>query len=298
MNWVFLALLAPFVYALNVFTDKYLISSRLKDYRSLPMFSGFVAFLFALVYWPISGFVQLGGYDSTLVILSGIFTIAGFALYLEALAKEETSLIIVLIQLIPVFVLILSLIFLGEVISNRQLIGFGLLIGASIGASIKKEGSSWGLSKAVLFIILADLVWSTAFILIKMASVEVSIQALLIYESFGVMLGATALFLLMPGLRRALVGSLKVLKPSGFGLVIFNECLYLGGKALTYIAVALGPVAIVSVLGSTQIFYGLLLGIILTLILPKVFKEDLTKEGIVKKIILGGIAVLGIILVS
>ena len=298
MNWVFLALLAPLVYALNVFTDKYLIASRLKDYRSLPMFSGFVAFLFAIIYWPISGFEQLGGYDGFLIVLSGIFTIVGFALYLEALVKEETSLIIVLIQLIPVFVLILSLIFLGEVISNRQFIGFGLLIGASIGASLKKERSSWGLSKAVLFIVLADLVWSAAFILIKMASLGVSIEALLIYESFGVMLGAVFLFLLMPGLRRAFISSLRVLKLSDFGLVIFNECLYLGGKALTYIAVALGPVAIVSVLGSTQIFYGILIGAVLTFILPKVFKEDLTGEGIRKKVILGLIAVTGIFLVS
>ncbi len=298
MNWVFLALLAPFVYALNVFTDKYLISSRLKDYRSLPMFSGFVAFLFALIYWPISGLVQLGGYDSLLVILSGVFTIVGFSLYLEALVKEETSLIIVLIQLIPVFVLILSLVFLGETITFKQLLGFGLLITASIGASLKKSKSSWGLTKGVWFIVLADLVWSAAFILIKMSSQAVSLEALLIYESLGVMVGAICLFLLLPGIRKALINSLRVLKPSDFGLVTFNECLYLGGKALTYIAVALGPVAIVSVLGSTQIFYGILIGAVLTFVLPKVFKEDLTKEGIRKKLILGLIAVVGVFLVS
>ena len=298
MNWVFLALAAPLVYAVNVFTDKYLVSSRLPDYRSLPMFSALVAFVFAVVLWVITGFEILSTYDAFLVLLSGVFTIVGFALYLEALMKEETSLLILLIQLSPVSVLVLSYIFLGEFISNSQLLGFGLLLAASLGASFKKEKSSWKLSRAVIFILLADLVWSSAYILIKLASADVSLSSLIIYESWGVVIGGVLLFLMLPGLRKAFIHTASNLKLVDFGLIIFNEVLYLGGKALTYLAVALGPVAIVSILGSTQIFYGIFIGIVLTVILPKVFNENLTKSGIIKKLLLGVIAFVGIVLVS
>lgn len=298
MNWIYLALLAPFVYAVNVFTDKYLVSSRLPDYRCLPVFSAIVAFIFSVILWAFTGFKILQGFDLFLILLSGVFTIWGFALYLEALIKEETSLLIILIQLSPVFVLVLSFIFLGEVITARQFMGFGLLLFASIAASIKKEKSSWKLSRAVVFILLADLVWSLAIILIKMASLDISLDSLIIYESFGVVLGGVFLLLLLPGLRKAFIQTSRKLKPVDLGLIIFNESLYLGGKALTYLAVALGPVAIVSVLGSTQIFYGILIGVLMTLILPKVFKENLTKSGLIKKTILGVIAFVGIILVS
>lgn len=298
MNWIVLALLAPLVYAVNVFTDKYLVSSRLKDYRSLPIFSSLVAFGFAILLWVFTGFQILSSYDSSLILLSGIFTILGFAFYLEALTEEETSLLILLIQLSPVFVLTLSFIFLGEVITQKQFLGFGLLLTASIAASYKKQKSSWGFSKAVGFILLADLVWSLAFIFIKLASQDVSLTTLLIYESIGAVIGGILLLLTLPAIRKSFIKTIRVLKPLDLGLIIFNETLYLGGKALTYMAVALGPVALVSILGSTQIFYGILIGAILTFILPKVFKEDLTKEGFVKKVLLGVVACAGIILVS
>lgn len=298
MNWIVLALLAPLVYAVNVFTDKYLVSARLKDYRSLPIFSSIVAFGFAILLWVFTGFQIISGYDSFLILLSGIFTILGFAFYLEALTKEETSLLILLIQLSPVFVLTLSFIFLGEIITQKQFLGFGLLLAASIAASFKKQKSSWGFSKAVGFILLADLVWSLAFIFIKLASQDVLMTSLLIYESIGAVFGGVLLLLAVPAIRKSFVKTLKVLKPLDLSLIIFNESLYLGGKALTYIAVALGPVALVSILGSTQIFYGIIIGVILTLTLPKVFRENLTREGLIKKGLLGVMACGGIILVS
>lgn len=298
MNWTLLALLAPFVYAVNIYIDKYLVSSRLRDFRSLPVFSAIVAFIFAILLWIFTGFEILSSYDAFLVLLSGVFTIVGFALYLEALMKEETSLLIVLIQLSPVFVLVLSYIFLSEVITGQQFLGFLLLLTASVGATLKKEKSSWKLSKAVVYILLADLIWSSAYILIKLASADVALSSLIIYESWGVVIGGVLLFLLLPGIRKAFIDTARKLKPLDFGLIMFNEFLYLGGKALTYMAVALGPVALVSIIGSTQIFYGIVFGAVLTIILPKVFKEDLSRGGIVKKFVLGGIAIFGIVLVS
>ena len=45
-------------------------------------------------------------------------------LYFAAMSYEETSAVIVLVQMIPLFVLILSTLFLGEVLALRQLGGF------------------------------------------------------------------------------------------------------------------------------------------------------------------------------
>lgn len=297
MNWIFLALLAPFVYAVNIFLDKYIVSARLPDYRSLPIFGMLISLPVAVVLFVVSGFELT--YGALLIILSGVLTIWAFSLYLEALTTEETSLLIVVIQLIPVIVLVMSYIFLGEVITFKQFLGFFLLLTSSILISVKKGKSGLGFSKPLVFILAADFIWAASYILIKLASEDgLSTSELVMYESAGVVLGGICLLMFVSVVRQAFFKTIKKLKIIDLSLILINESLYLGAKILTYIAVSLGPVALVSILGSTQIFYGILLGVVLTILLPKAFKENISREGLYKKVILGVLAFVGIILVS
>ena len=66
---------------------------------------------------------------------------------------------------------------------------------------------------------------------------------------------------------------------------------------MSFYAISLGPIALVSVLGSASVFFAILLGWILTLFWPKVFNEDVSKQGLFKKVALSILAFLGIILV-
>lgn len=298
MNWVFLALLAPFVYAINVFLDKYLIGEKLPEFRSLPIFSSILAFPVFIILWFFAGSLQITFLDVLLVILGGVFTVWAFALYLEALIKEETSIIIILIQLVPIIVLTLSYFILGEVITLKQFLGFGLLFIVSILVSLKKEKSSFRPSRALMFMLLADFFWALPYILIKFASVSITFTQLVMYESLGVFFGGAILLIFISQIKKAFLITIQKIKKPVLGLVFLNEGLFLLGKILTYLAIAIGPVALVSILGSTQIFFGILLGVSLTLLAPKIFKEDLSKDGLIKKGLLGLLAFVGIILVS
>ncbi len=298
MNWFFLALLAPFIYAINVFVDKYLVEARIPDYRSLPIFGIFLSLPVALGLWVSSGFELIGLRDSILVITAGVLTIWAFSLYLEALAKEETSSLIILIQLIPVIVLTLSFFIFGESLTHKQLLGFGLLLLSTILVSLKKEKRSFRFSRALVFILMADILWSIPYILIKSASASISFNSLIMYESLGVSLGGLMLFLFIPVIRSAFTKTIKGIRKTDLGIILFNEGLYLGAKIITYLAVTLGPVAVISILGSTQIFFGILLGVVLTMLVPKVFKENLSKDGLIRKAVFGFVAFVGIILVS
>lgn len=298
MNWIFLALLAPFIYAVNVLLDKYLIGAKIPDYRSLPIFSSILAIPFIIILSIFGGFEILSLKNFFLIVLTGVLTIWAFSLYLEALIKEETSIIIILIQLIPVFVLGLSYLILGESLSSKQFIGFLLLLVSSILISIKKEKAAYKFSRGLVYMIIADILWAIPYVLIKFASNSISFQSLVVYESIGVVLGGIFLYLFIGKIRSAFLSTIKSIKRPVLGLVFFNECLFLLGKILTYLAVVLGPAALVSILGSTQIFYGIFFGLIMTLILPKVFEEDLSKSALLKKTFFGIMAFAGIILVS
>lgn len=297
MNWVFLALLASFIYSVNVFLDKYLIESRFPDYRALPIFTAILALPVFIILW-IFGAGFLNFYDSLFVILSGAFTVWAFSLYLEALIKEEASIVIILIQLVPVIVLTLSYSILGETINPKQQTGFVLLFISSILVSIKKEKGSFKFSKALLFILAADILWALPYIFIKYVSTSITFPSLIAYESFGVFIGGLSLYFVIKRIKKAFIETVRKIKKPVLGLVFLNESLFLGGKSLTYLAVTLGPAALVSILGSAQIFIGILFGVALTLIMPRIFKEDLARKSLLKKAFLGILAFVGVILVS
>ncbi len=297
MDWIFLALLAPLVYAVNIFLDKYLIESKFPDYRALPIFTAIVA-LPVFVILCFFGFGSISFIEALLVILSGVFTVWAFSIYLEALIKEETSIIIILTQLMPVFVLAMSYLFLGETITLKQMFGFILLLSSAILASFKKGKKGFRLSTTIFYMLAANILWAIPYILIKYVSTSIAFPSLIAYESFGISLGGLLLLLFIPKIKIAFTTTLYKIKKPVLGLVFLNECLFLGVKTLTYLAVTLGPAALVSVLGSTQIFFGIMLGVVLTLLAPKIFKENFSKQSVLKKGILGLLAFIGVVLVS
>ena len=90
---------------------------------------------------------------------------------------------------------------------------------------------------------------------------------------------------------------MKTIPVRTIAILVFNEIMFIFSKALTFFSFTLGPAVLVNVLEGTQVFYAIVYGWILMQIAPKVFKEDMSKEGITKKLIFACILFLGIWLV-
>lgn len=299
MNWVLIALLAPAIYTLNNFIDKYLVSDRIKDYRAITIYTAIVGIFGGTAFWLLTGMPILSPYDSIIVLITGILTICGLPIYFKALSEEETTTIIILFQSIPVFALILGFFILGETISPIQIIGFLLILSATTLATLKKtKGERFKISSVFFYVLIFNFLWALAGVLIKLAINANSFKQILPYESWGIGIGGLALFILFPGIRSAFLKSIKKLKKPTIGVLFGNEIVFLIGKVTTFLAYSLGPVALVSVLGGTQVFFGLLYGTTLTFLFPKLFKEDLSRRTLVKKAALGVLVIIGILLIS
>src|SRR3989344_629700 len=297
MSWLFFALLSPVVYTINNFIDKYVVSREVKDYGGMPIYSAIASFVFGTVFWIASGFPQLSFKDGLLIIMSGMFTVWAVAFYFKALSDEATSKIIILFQMGPVLMLISSYLFLRDFITLSQFLGFILIMVAVIGVSVERVNMTFKLS-SVFFLILANQVfWTAAGILFKFVVESNSFVKVVAYESWGIALGGFALFTLFASIRKSFIGTLFTIKKYAFGIIFFNEGIFLTARLLSFYAISLGPIALVSVLGSASVFFAILLGWILTLFWPKVFNEDVSKQGLFKKVALSILAFLGIILV-
>src|SRR5262245_37719092 len=149
MSWLVYALLSPFVFSIVNFGDKYIIERQVRDARAMSIYSGIIAFVTGCILFVVTDFPVLPPRDAILVMVTGAMTSIGAALYFMAMGRDEASKVIVLMQMQPVMVLILSFIFLNETISAQQLAGFLLILGAAVAISLNQEqGGSFRLSAA------------------------------------------------------------------------------------------------------------------------------------------------------
>lgn len=294
MNWFLFALLAPAIYAAVVFVDKYILVKEVKDYQAMPIYSSIIAFITGSIIWVLTGFSLLSLQDTLIILLTGILTIFAAAFYFKALSDGEVSKITILFQLTPLITLTLAYFFLRESITINQLIGFILILIATVGVSLNKGQKNFKLSSTFGLILISDLFWALALVLFKFVNETNSFAKIVSFEGWGIGLGGMILYQFSPSVKKAFLTTNKKLRKRVLGIIFINESFYLLGRLLTYFAVTLGPVALISVVGGTQIYFAIFYGFLLTAIAPKIFQEDISREGLFKKIILGGLVLFGL----
>ncbi len=298
-TWVLLSILAPAILTVVNFTDKYILERQIKDYRGFAIFSAIVGLTAGALLWVATGFPTLPLTDGLLVVLTGVLAVFGTALYFQVLSKEETSKVIFLLQLTPVMVLALSVLFLGDKLSLRAFAGFVLIFASTLGASFEKgKGFKIKLSGPLALMLIADFFWALSLIVFKFVSETNSFVKMVSYESLGWAVGGAVLFAVFPGIRNAFFKTASALKKQALGVVFLNEIIYVASKLIGFWAISLGPVAMVSVIGSTNVFFGVAYGWILTLAAPKIFKEAIDKRSLAGKFCLASLLVLGLYFIS
>ena len=232
--WIFIALAGAALYTVVNFIDKYNLSIHIKDYRGMAIFSSIVAFVVGTVIWLALGMPSMAVKDALLVMLTGVLSIVASAIYFEVIQNEEATKVILLFNLIPVIVLILSSIFLGERISLLQIVGFVLILGSSL--FVAAEGNFKDLlkiDKTLVSMFWVDVLWAVGEIIFKFVVDSGEFGKVVAYESWGWAVGGV-LLICLPKVRNSFIKTAKSLKIVALGMVFGNEVIYLMSKFLTF----------------------------------------------------------------
>lgn len=296
--WIFAVIAGAAMYAVTNFVDKYILAKEIPDDKAVPMYTGFSSFFIGIVIWIATGFPLLNLHDSAIVIATGILSLWALAIYFKVLSDEETSTIILLFQTTPFIILILSFIFLRETITFIQFIGFVCVLIATTIISLKKTKTRFKLSSAFFFMLAFNLLSAVSAVLMKYAITANSLRKIISYESWGIGIGAVLLYVFIPSIRRAFIQNARIIRKKVLSILILNDIFYIAAKSLTFLAFSLGPIGLVSVLGGTQVFFGILYGWILTLAYPMIFQEKITKKALLQKFTAALLLFEGIVLIS
>lgn len=294
MNWLFFALLAPAISTVVNFTDKYLVERVITDYRGMPIYATLTGFIVGTFIWILNGYPRLSPEDTTLTIVTGMITIWGTFFYFKALGDEPASKIILLKQLQPIQVLILSWLLLKEPLLMNQLTGFILVLVAVVGVTIHKSHLHLRVSPALGLMACATFLWAFSLVLFKQVVENNDFFKILSYESWGIGVGGSVVYFLSPSVREAFFKTWKSIDLYNLTVIFLNEGLFVIAKLFGFLAIATGPVALVSVLDSSQVFYGIFVGWILSQLNLKTFEEDNNLFNFTYKLLFGFIGFTGI----
>jgi uncharacterized membrane protein len=288
MNWLYIALLSPALWAVGNHIDKFLLEKRLREggVGSLILFSS----LIGLVPVPVILYIHPAVLDISLrnagiVVLNGALYVVSLLPYLHALHRDEASIVVPLFQTTAVFSYAFGWLVLGETLTPLQGFAAALIILGSVALSVELKPRGYRLKTDVLLLMLAaSLLNALNWLLFKFVAVQEDFWVSSFWEYIGFISFGLLAFLWVKPWRDEFVAVLKANRASVLALVALNEGVSLAAKVSTNVASLTAPLALISTVHGLQPAFVLLYGVLLTLFVPSYGRENLAKRVIVQKI--------------
>ena len=299
---IILAIVAAVFYATTNHIDKFLISKAVKnaDFRSLILVSTIIAgSVMALIYLFVCNFNLSFDIASIgiLVLNSTLYTIANM-LWFKALDRDDTTLIVIMFQLIPVFMLFISpLILQNQDITLLQLIGGIITTFAAILVTYEPSKKKFDRHKLITLGIMSivSILYAVWFILERFVNATHDFNQTTFWSNVSLIIVGIFIYIFFKSFRKSFNKMLKTNGPKIISLNLINELLNSFGGVLSTFAGTMASVALVSFASqSVQPFAVMIIGIIITKLFPKIAKENVSKKETIKRVIAIAICIIGL----
>lgn len=297
MSWLLVALVGPVLWAISTHIDKYLVDRYFheRDVAVLLVFTsliGVVLLPFIAAYAP--GVTALPLTSVLIIGLTGVLYMAAMYFYLRALQSNEASIVAPFYQATPIFAYGLAYAVLGEVLSTTQVLG-GLLIVAgtalaSFGAGAKKRLNV----RLVVLMLACALSLAISSVVFKAFAIRDEFWPVTFWTYAGEAVFGAAI-LAIPLQRRLFQALVRTNPGPVLAINGANELINLAGGLIARFALLLAPLGLVQAVGSTTTIFVFLFGIVLTLLVPGVAKEDLSARALIQKGVAVSLVALGVV---
>lgn len=288
MSWFFLAIIAPFLYAITNHIDKVLLEKYFKEggVGTLLLFSSLLSIIaLPLLFWAEPTAFSIGTTNMIILAIGGLLNILVLFFYFLALSDEEASITIVFYQLVPVFAYILGYLVLDEKLAMMDLLAMAIIIfGTSIISFEVDQDNQFKLrKKTIVYMVLASLFWAFESVLFKMVALEENLYRSLFWEHLMLLLIGIILFTFIRSYRIEFLKALRLNSKAVLGFNVANESLFMLGNYIFAAAYMIAPVALVLLTQSFQPIFVFAVGIFLTVFFPKVSVEKIQAKNLWQK---------------
>lgn len=307
--WLIIAVISYLINAGVYVADKFLLSKKIHSSISYAFFVGIWS-VFNFVILPLDFWVpslqELG-----LDILAGVLFLVTLIFWYKALHQSEATRVVPIVgALVPIFSFILSFIFLGESLSERELLAFLILIGGGLLISIKQTkfylfkqvrervrlvfGDILGgihatyrpTQRLILNSVTSALFFAAYYVLIKYIYMHQPFIGAFVWSRLGSFIAAVSI-LLIPAWRHSVRESRSDSSGQSGNLFFFFAVRLLAAFAFIMLnwAISKGNVALINSLQGVQYVFLILLVLFISNKYPKVSEEELGGGVLVQKVI-------------
>lgn len=304
MAWLVFAFSGPVLWAISVHLDKYLVERFFKEssVAVLLVFTAFVGLAFLPFIWFFEPNVAaIPPASIGLIAVSGILYMGAMLLYLHALQGEEASVVAPFFQTSPLFGFVLAYLVLGETLSQLQMIGGGLIIVGALIVSIqfgRQPAAGRGFKARLALLMLAcGFALALASLIFKVFAIRVDFWT----TTFWMFVGEAAFgagLLAVGEYRRQFIEVLRTNTAALVSINASNELINLGGGLGNRYALMFAPLSLVQAIGSTTTVFVFLFGVVLSLVVPGLGREDLSARQLLQKGIAASLVAAGVALVT
>lgn len=287
MNWFFIALIAPFLWAITNHIDKHLVDRYAKNvkFTSFIISAAIFILVVALVILLFDPTVLRIPLTLTLlaILAGGLFT-AFMLPYYSALKLEEASIVVPMFQMIPILGFVLGYFLLNEHLSLVQIVAGFIIISGSFGLSLELGQKIRIKSRVFLLMFVASVLVSLGVFFYKFVAIRVGYWPAIFWQETGLVLSAVML-LLKKDYRINFLQLFSLRNRKFIFLSGINETLALGGSLSINYVYLLAPIALVQLVASVQPLFVFMIGIVLSIFLPKFVFESISRKFLAQKII-------------
>ena len=281
MDWLLFALLSPAFWGFNNVFNKFLMAKKFQGYFSLISYLHFIDLIFAAGIFFVTPISFQFPYV-LIVIAVSLLPLCSFWFYSKALMVEEVSRITPLFQFIPIFVVVLSAIFLNEILGAYQYFGIALIVVTSLLISYRKSESGNSLFSTFKLMLPFSAILSVYTISLKYLLDYMDYWSIFFWLIVGSFFGV--LFLLsFSKPRKEFVTTVPTVGRKSFVVAFVSECTYFLGTICSLLAMSLGYASLVSTLGGLQHFFVFIYMLVVSLFVPHVLKEEISRNVVALK---------------
>lgn len=219
-----------------------------------------------------------------IIVVTAVLDIVLIWAYLNAMQRDDSSRVIVYYQLVPIFGIVAGRVFLGEIISNGQMVAMGVVIlGTTIVSLENVEGRFRFKGRTVAFMLIACACWAAELAIFKVVAIEENVWRSLFWKHIVLMVLGVLLYLFIPRYRASFQLAMRNHSIPLLSANLLNEVLYMLGAVSYGLAAMLAPVALVLLTETFQSIFVFVMAILIARFIPKLATESVDRRHVAMK---------------
>lgn len=297
--WILFAFSGPVLWAASTHIDKYLVERYFKnsDTAVLMVFTAWIGLIMLPFIWIFEpSTIALPFLSIFVMIVSGILYMGAILFYLRAIQSAEASVVAPLFQMSILFTFALGYLILHETLTQNNALGVAFIIAGALALSLDTSFRFRALKlRILLLMLLCTFVLALSTVIFKFFAIQESFWSTTFWTYVGEALFGIGILAIPRYLKQ-----FKTLLKTNTGALLavngVNELINLGGGLGVRFASLFAPVVIISAISSTTTLFVFIFGILLTIFLPHLAREDISRANLLQKGMAAILVTIGVIL--